>query len=51
MTVLADALPVDEPVEAVLHLHLPPEPRVVQEARAFVLEHAPPLTGPPRDVL
>ena len=51
MTVLADALPVDEPVEAVLHLHLPPEPRVVQEARAFVLEHAPPLTGPTRDVL
>lgn len=51
MTVLADALPADEPVEAVLHLHLPPEPRVVQEARAFVLEHAPPLLEQTRDVV
>ena len=51
MTVLADALPVHEHVEAVLHLHLPPEPRVVPQARAFVLEHAPPLSAQSRDVL
>lgn len=38
---LTRALPDDEVVESVDHLHLEPLPRVVQSARSFVGEHLP----------
>jgi anti-sigma regulatory factor (Ser/Thr protein kinase) len=41
---LADALPAGEHVERTVSLSLPAEAGAVRTARAFVLEHAPPLT-------
>ncbi len=49
--VLPGALPPEELVETVHHLHLEPAPRVVAEARRFVAEHAPELTDAGRDAL
>jgi two-component sensor histidine kinase len=41
---LQQALPPDDVVEAVDHLHLEPVPRVVHTAREFVREHLPPVS-------
>jgi two-component sensor histidine kinase len=49
--VLVDALPSDDTVQSIHHLHLDPLPRVVGSARAFVREHAPPLAPETTDVL
>ena len=49
--VLPDALPPTARVEASYHLHLDPLPRLVGEARQFVLEHAPELPAETQDAL
>lgn len=48
---LPGALPDDDPVERVEHLHLEPVPRSVREARSFVAQQAPPLADDARDAL
>ena len=40
---LRKALPPDDVVESVDHLHLDPMPRVVSTARGFIREHLPPV--------
>lgn len=42
--IVPDALPYGETVERSAHLELVPDPRVVAQARRFVVEHAPPLS-------
>ena len=49
--VLTNALPSDDTVQSIHHLHLEPLPRLVGSARAFVREHAPPLPEATADVL
>lgn len=49
--VLPKALPADDPVHATYHLQLDPLPRLVGQARDFVLEHAPDLPPATKDVL
>lgn len=49
--VLLHALPPGDAVVASHHLHLDPVPRLVAEARRFVLQHAPDLPDETRDVL
>lgn len=48
---LPDVLPPGDVVEAVHHVHLPPQPRQVSAARAFVREHAPALSEDTGEVL
>lgn len=48
---LPDVLPAGDVVERRHHLSLAPAPRQVRTARAFVCEHAPPLTEDGQDVL
>jgi two-component sensor histidine kinase len=49
--VLPDALPAHDLVQASFHLHLDPVPRLVAEARRFVLSHAPELDADTSDAL
>lgn len=49
--VLPLALPAGDAVQVTHHLHLDPLPRLVCEARDFVLEHAPDLPSDTEDVL
>ena len=49
--VLPDALPPTAHVEATYHLHLDPLPRLVGDARRFVLSHAPALPADTQDAL
>ena len=48
---LPDVLPPGDVVESTHHVHLQPLPRQVGVARAFVREHAPPLSQDTREVL
>lgn len=48
---LPDVLPAGDVVQATHHMHLPPLPRQVSTARAFVRDHAPPLSADAREVL
>ena len=48
---LARALPPDDVVESVDHLHLDPLPRVVHTAREFVRGHLPPVTDDTLDTV
>jgi two-component sensor histidine kinase len=45
------ALPPDDVVESVDHLHLDPLPRVVQTARQFVRQHLPPVSADTLDTV
>jgi anti-sigma regulatory factor (Ser/Thr protein kinase) len=49
--VLPDALPPGDHVRERHHVHLDPVPRIVAEARRFVLAHAPDLPAETRDSL
>ena len=49
--ILADALPPGDHVRASYHRHLEPLPRLVADARRFVLEHAPDLPAETKDDL
>jgi anti-sigma regulatory factor (Ser/Thr protein kinase) len=49
--VLPDAIPSSDHVQASFHLHLDPVPRLVAEARRFVLSHAPDLDDDSTDAL
>lgn len=49
--VMDHALPPGEKVEQSFHVHLDPLPRLVGEAREFVLGHAPPLPAETRDAM
>ena len=49
--VLTSALESGDSIQSTHHLHLDPLPRVVGSARAFVREHAPPLTEETTEVL
>lgn len=46
---LPDVLPAGDQVQSTHHLHLDPLPRLVSEARQFVLEHAPDLPDETQD--
>ena len=48
---LPDVLPPGDVVQATHHVHLQPLPRQVRTARAFVRDHAPPLSDDAREVL
>lgn len=48
---LPDVLPAGDQVQSTHHLHLDPLPRLVSEARQFVLEHAPDLPQETEDAL
>lgn len=48
---LPDVLPVGDQVQSSHHLHLDPVPRLVGQARRFVLEHAPDLPDDVEDTL
>ena len=49
--VLPRALRPDDTVQVTHHLHLDPLPRLVSQARDFVLEHAPDLPSDTEDIL